>query len=221
MNRTSLNGIEYIESNPGADKAIILLHGYGANAADLYSLSSYLNLQQSFRFIFPEGILDLGYGAKAWFHIDESALQQAMAMGVHRDFRNLTPPGFLEASSTLQNFVKELKIDLEHTIIGGFSQGAMLATEIALELDSLQALVILSGALLHAEKWRSMLQNRSSMPVFQSHGKGDMLLSFVHAKELHEMISASKHAASWCAFAGGHEIPGVVLEQLSEFINKL
>jgi phospholipase/carboxylesterase len=56
------------------------------------------------------------------------------------------------------------------------------------------------------------------VPVFMSHGKGDPVLPFQIADDLHGLLRAAHHEVTWVPFAGGHEIPAPVLSQLHSFL---
>lgn len=213
---------------PHATMGVVLWHGYGANANDLLSLVRELQPGlPEFSWILPEGILDLGgfpgNAARAWFPVDHSAVEQAMARGEYRDRRHVTPDGLGEAAERSRVFLEALVHTwrFDRIIIGGFSQGAMVATELALNLTAPlwpAGLIVLSGTLLHMNKWARQLRQQSARPFFQSHGRHDPLLNPAHARELHSLLQGAGWTGELLEFAGGHEIPPSIVQALTNWL---
>ena len=60
----------------GGGPVVALLHGFGANAEDLFGLWRVLDVPRAVRFAFPEAPLGLmpGYPSFAWWHLDPKVL---------------------------------------------------------------------------------------------------------------------------------------------------
>ena len=221
-----LAGLDYVEHVISArGPTIVLLHGYGADCNDLAPLASVFPPDTAARWVFPNGPLEVPIGphmmGRAWFPIDMAAIEAAMMRGGHRDFSGATPPGFLEAAKAAADFVAALNVPPQDLILGGFSQGAMLATELALSAsEPPRGLVALSGTLLSKDRWADALGRERTRPlrVFQSHGQGDPILSFKDAVSLQTMLVTAGADVSWHPFSGGHEIPAPVLRDLAHFL---
>ena len=117
----------------GNGPVIILLHGFGAPGNDLVPLADVLNVPTGTRFVFPEGPLTLSFGPRdacAWWLIDMARMAQDQAAGRPRDLSNEIPKGLAPARDTMLTFLKEVEhtfnADPHKTVLGGFSQGAML-----------------------------------------------------------------------------------------------
>jgi len=209
----------------GDGPLVVLLHGFGAPGTDLVGLWRVLDVPSKVRFAFPEAPLSmpqLGMG-RAWWMLDMAKIEQAMMSGVPRDLSGEDPPGLPAARAQVLDMLDALQEKLgvsgTKTVLGGFSQGAMLSTDIALSTDrELAGLALMSGALLAKERWMAGLGRRAGLPVFQSHGQQDMLLGFGQAEKLHELLEGAGLAASFLPFRGGHEIPMPVLERLGGFL---
>jgi len=213
----------------GRGPLALLLHGFGASGNDLVSLADVLNVPTGTRFVFPEGPLSLSFGprdARAWWLIDMARMAADQAAGRVRDLSNEIPKGLAPARETMLEFLKEVErkfgADPRKTILGGFSQGAMLSCDLMLRTTQPYAgLVQLSGTLLAAQEWIPLLHKRKGLPVFQSHGTQDELLPYVGAERLRDALSKSGLAVEWHSFRGGHEIPGPVLQRLGAFLTKV
>lgn len=205
---------------------IVLFHGYGASAYDLYPLHQVIGAPPGTNWIFPDGHLPVplgpGYFGRAWFPIDMEALNRAMMMGTYRDFSGSTPAGLEEARDKALGMLSALGIPFNELIIGGFSQGAMLSTDLALRHESNpKGLVILSGTLLNRDIWAELLLKKGSLTFFQSHGRNDPVLGYPPAKELNEMLRSSGMVGEFVSFPGGHEIPYEVIEGVTRYIGGL
>ena len=123
-------------------------------------------------------------------------------------------------------FLKEVEhtfnADPRKTVLGGFSQGAMLTCDAMLHTDRPYAgLVQLSGNLLAQLIWSPLMPKRKGLPVFQSHGVQDEILPYIGASRLRDTLSQSGLAVEWHRFRGGHEIPAPVLQRLGVFLTKV
>lgn len=206
---------------------VVLLHGYGAPGEDLVPLQRVLAVPREVRFVFPEAPLAPDelrpFGGRAWWPIDIFALQQARAAGRERERIQNVPEGLAAARAQLTAFMDELQrmlgVGSERIILGGFSQGSMLALDFALR-DSrpLAGLVLLSTTPICMDEWQPLMAARKGLPVLQSHGVHDTLLAHTLAEEERELLRAAGMDVTWVSFPGGHELPSNVLEALGRFI---
>ena len=212
----------------GRGPLIILLHGFGAPGDDLVSLADDLKVPAGTRFVFPEGPLSLSFGpsaARAWWLIDMARIAADQAAGRLRDLSQDIPKGLAPIRETMIAFLKEVEhkfgADPRTTILGGFSQGAMLSCDVMLHSDrSYAGLVQLSGNVLAQPLWGPLMPKRKGLPVFQSHGMQDELLPYVGAERLRDILMQAGLSVEWHSFRGGHEIPRSVLQRLGPFITK-
>jgi phospholipase/carboxylesterase len=212
----------------GNGPLVLLLHGFGAPGDDLVSMADALTVPVGTRFVFPEGPLSLSFGpsaARAWWLIDMARIAADQAAGRLRDLSQDIPKGLAPARETILAFLKEVErklgADPRKTLLGGFSQGAMLTCDVMLRtMQPYAGLIQLSGTLLAAQEWTPLLHKRKGLPVFQSHGTQDEILPYVGAERLRDVLNKSGLAVEWHNFRGGHEIPRSVLQRLGPFITK-
>ena len=211
----------------GEGPLVVLLHGFGAPGDDLVALWRYLKVPNDVRFLFPAAplSLDMGFGgdARAWWMLDMERITQARANGQWDSLSQEIPRGLAPARTQMQEVLslaqENLSVPTQSLVLGGFSQGAMLSTDLFLHSDiPFAGLALLSGTLIAKEEWLTRLPNRQGLPVFQSHGTDDPILSFSMAQQLRDHILAAGLPISWVEFPGGHEIPIPVLEGLSTFL---
>ncbi len=149
--------------------AVVFLHGYGANGADLLGLADPL-MEHLPDTLFvapdaPESIPGMPMGLQ-WFPIpwiDNSSEEEAER-------------GLLAAADDLDAFLDALMVDEdllpEQVVLFGFSQGTMLALHVAPRReDALAGVVAFSGRLLRPEMLADDLKTRP--PVLLVHGDLD------------------------------------------------
>ncbi|MBK6520351.1 MAG: hypothetical protein IPM79_16220 [Polyangiaceae bacterium] len=211
----------------GSGPAVVLCHGFGAPGDDLVPLWREIDVGRGVRWFFPEAPLrlELGFGgdARAWWPIDMLALERALRTGSRDELANTTPDGLAEARAALEGCLEALErdrgLDRSRALLGGFSQGAMVTTEISLFADRpFAGLVVLSGTLLCRERWRAAAAaTAAKLSVLQTHGRRDALLPFSLAEELRDLLTAAGASVELIAHGGGHELPAAALDALGRF----
>lgn len=208
---------------------IVLMHGFGAPGDDLVPIGEMLlgsgALPKTTRFVFPEAPLELemGYGdARAWWMIDIEHRIEMLRAGQVEALVRETPEGMAEARKKLIALLEHLTKNFnagDQLYLGGFSQGSMLAVDVALHTErKFAGLVLLSGTLLSAEAWSELAPKRRGLPIFQSHGTRDPILPFPLAKSLAELFRVAGAEVEFHEFTGQHEIPRPVLAKLVAFL---
>ncbi len=205
---------------------VCLFHGYGANAEDLYPLHHELDPENKFNWLFPQAPLevpiDLFSKGYAWWPIDLIKYQQAL---LKKDFSQLStycPPELTSLRTFFSDFFQNKKIPTENLILGGFSQGAMLAADLTLHAPrNPKGLLLFSGALVCQDLWKSLSKKRSGTSFFQSHGQQDAILSLGQAQRLYQILKEAGLQGRFHEFTGGHEIPHEVIHKARLFLNSL
>lgn len=217
---------------PGAspELAIVLCHGYGAPATDLVPLAAELmelqpDLERHARFVFPAAplsLMELGMpSSRAWFH-----LPMELLTGRQRDwdgYARSVPEGLPAARRAVMSAISALStatgLPYGRIVLGGFSQGGMVTTDVALRLEEPPAgLCILSGTLVAREEWKAKAAARKGMPVFQGHGRYDDILPFQAAERLHELLTEAGLKVEFVPFDGPHTIAPEELHKLADFL---
>jgi len=223
LKQRTVGGIELLEV-PGDKEGshIIFFHGYGANAFDLLPLHRVYGEYPRPTWIFPHAPLKVRfseeYEGKAWFPIDMTLLHEAFRENDFDKILQAFPPQIEEARKAGEHLIEELNIPLSNLFLGGFSQGAVLATEIALNAEtSPGGLVILSGSLFNPHLWEELAPAHDGLSFFQSHGRRDPLLPFQSAVALNKLLVKAGWESHFHPFDGGHEIPSSILHSLQNY----
>jgi phospholipase/carboxylesterase len=218
-NRRVVAGLTTLQFDaPAGAPTILFFHGYGADAADLAPLAFELDLPRQARWVFPDAPLSLDWGGRAWFPIDPARFQTGKPV----DLSDTDPPGLDAAREAVGYFIEELGVPWKDLILGGFSQGAMLAVDLALRApESPRGLVVLSGNLVSSAAWTPLAPKRKGLPFFQSHGVADPILSYAGARKLETLLAGAGLQGELVKFDGGHAIAPIALERLRDYLAKL
>jgi phospholipase/carboxylesterase len=211
----------------GDGPVIVLLHGFGAPGDDLVPLSRSLGAPAGTRFVFPAAPIDLGpsaMGGRAWWPLDMEELMRRRALGQRRDTAAV-PDGLDAARAHVGTLLEEVERTLQpppgKLILGGFSQGAMVALDVTLHSSrALAGLVLLSGTLIAAGEWATRYESRRGLPTFMSHGQQDEILPFGISEELRDLLASHGIPVEWVPFRGGHGIPPSVITAVSAFLTR-
>ena len=234
--RTTLGGLRCVVAQAGSEPPpllVVLCHGFGAPGEDLVGLAPELvrlrpELERA-RFVFPAAPLSLGFTGMgeglAWWTIDFQKMEAAHREGEAglRRLRTETPEGLPKARRLLREALdvacQQANLPLSRAVLGGFSQGAMVTTDVALRLEEAPAgLCLLSGTLLSEPEWRRLAPARAGLGVFQSHGTMDPLLPFSTAEALRDLLSGAGLKVDFHPFDDQHTIPREVMGPLAEFL---
>lgn len=219
----------------GTDKpkgAVILCHGFGAGGDDLVSIADEMVKSdggfKNLAFLFPEAPIDMsaemGFDSRAWWMIDVDEIQRLGEQGKFRDLKSTSPDELPNCNAMVREVIDyaktEFEIPLSKIVIGGFSQGAMVTTDVALSLDeSIGGLVAWSGTLICEDKWRA-LAGVQPFPVYQSHGTLDPILPFDLAVDLCTMMTDAGVDIEFTEFDGPHTIPISAMKGAMKMIRK-
>ncbi|HVY47808.1 MAG TPA: hypothetical protein VHB21_18095 [Minicystis sp.] len=230
-------GVRAVGRGEEGGPAILLCHGFGAPGDDLVGLARGIDIRatqpqwrpgegaRGARWFFPEAplVVDFGggYTGRAWWPIDMERLMEARMRGESATLADETPQGLAPARAALEATIAELErahgVTREQLVIGGFSQGAMLATEVALHADRpFAGLVALSGTVISRPRWEAAARARGKeLRALVTHGRADPILPFEGGEMLRDLLAGAGADVTFVAHGGGHEIPAPALAALS------
>jgi phospholipase/carboxylesterase len=214
-------------ARPGC-RVVVLLHGFAMTPDDLAPFAKLLGedivvLLPRGGILVPPGTLDRTQATHTWWPVDSQARAEAMRRGP-RDLSENLPHGTVDARERLEVFVEGVRRHMLPTtlIVGGFSQGAMLALDWMLERGpAVDGLILLSGSRIRAAAWEPLWDRVAGKRVYQSHGMADPDLSFEAALGLRDRLMAHGAHVDWRPFAGGHEMPLFVWRTLRRFLRSV
>jgi len=151
-----------------ADGALVLFHGRGASEDDLYPLLDMLDPERRLVGVTPRGPLSLPPGGAHWYVVRQVGFPDPATFG----------PTFDLASHWLDDLAAETGIPPERTVLGGFSQGAVMAHSLGLGTGRPRpaGIVALSGFIPVVEGFEADL-SPPIPPVAIGHGTLDPVIS--------------------------------------------
>jgi phospholipase/carboxylesterase len=195
----------------GKPPLLLLLHGYGANEDDLFSLAPYLD--ERFLIVSARAPVTLNAGSYAWFNL------------------GFTPQGVVidkaeaeHSRRTVRQFITEVVdaygCDPQAVYLMGFSQGAMMSMAVALTFPGTTAAVVsMSGRVL--PQVLDQIADKDALidlPIFVAHGTGDMVLPISHGRDTRAKLSELPVALSYHEYPMGHEISYESLNDITEWL---
>ena len=232
LERGHWGGLDGILIAPRASEPSVLVtlcHGFGAPGTDLVSLAEELVPALSDdlappAFLFPEGPIDLeemyGYpGARAWWPLNMAMLAELAAADAFAALEDQVPEGIDSARNQLVESISACAASkswnsITH-LLGGFSQGSMLAVDTALRGRGLVVcgVIVWSGAMICKSVWSAAQSEGAisqpgdqSLPVYQSHGRQDPILPISSGRALYRFLSEMGCDIEMDEFDGPHTI---------------
>ena len=197
----SLESISIKAQNSDPKHLLVMLHGWGANAEDLVSLSSLLTLPD-YQLLFPNAPFSHPEvpGGLAWYALETEEYE-----------------GIQESRQLLKNWLLSLEqttgVPLSHTILSGFSQGGAMSLDVGINLP-LAGVCSLSGYL----QFKPQKLSSSIPPILIIHGQQDMVVPVQMAQKARDELTAIDATVEYHELNMGHEIPNSVLPILEQFI---
>lgn len=193
------------------DGALVLLHGRGADEHDLVALFDLLDPEQRLVGVTPRGPLSLPPGGAHWY--------------VVRQIGYPDPGTFLatvqQASGWLDALPELTGVPLERTVIGGFSQGAVMSYALGLGegRPAPAAVVALSGFMPTVDGFA--LDAGRAVPVAIGHGTGDPVIGVEWSRQARDRLEAAGTAVTYRESPMGHSIDPGFLRDLAGWLTKL
>ena len=222
---STATGLRTIEAGTGP-LPFVLLHGYGSSADEWRPFTYTIRLPDGRRFVLPEAPQttappDGPRGGRGWWRLDLDAYRRR-SDGLP-DLSQQAPPGLTVSNQRIRALLDELAARggyaRERLILAGYSQGAMIAADIAFTTDEpIEAMVLLSPTFVNERRWREGMPRRRGLKVFVSHGRQDAILPFDVADRLQQAMRDAGLRVTWVPFDGGHELPAEVVTALNSFL---
>jgi phospholipase/carboxylesterase len=191
---------------------LLLLHGYGSNAKDLFSFAN--ELPEDYYVISAQAPFDMQYGSYAWYEINFDADQNKFSDNEQaKSSRNLIA-GFID------DLIHTYPINANAVSLLGFSQGAILSYAIALSYpEKINKVIALSGYVnedIFEENFRS--NDFSKLKIFASHGVVDQVIPITWARKTIPFLDALQITSIYKEYPIGH---GISPQIFSDFKNWL
>ena len=210
--------LDYRTRSGGAE-TVVILHGFGADSSDLFPFAAEMDAAGRYTWHFPQAPYRIRYGGSvfgsAWFPRNETEIAGALEGSYFNRLEGMDPEGLRQAGAEVLELIDSLGVDFESVVLGGFSQGAMVAVEAVAQAGRRPAdLLLFSGAVIAAERWRAALSGLQPFEFLQSHGNADPILPFEGARRLLAILEDAGGEGEFLQFDGGHGIPPEIMDRV-------
>lgn len=189
--------------------ALVLMHGRGTSEDDLFPLLDVLDPQRRLLGVAPGGPLHLPPGGRHWYAVRRVGYPD--------------PATFAQGFGALTAFLDGLGLDWPRTILGGFSQGGVMAYATGLgEGRPLPAgIVALSSFVPTVEGWRIRGDVPAGFPVAIGHGSRDQIISVDFGRAARDRLQAAGADVTYHESAIPHTIDPRFLGALPEWVDRV
>lgn len=212
---------ELLETGPeDADASIVLLHGLGADGHDLEGILPHLQQPAGarWRFVLPHApqrpiSINGGMRMRAWYDIDPAA-------GLDSGREDIA----LSAAQAAAVIGREEArgIAAGRIVVGGFSQGGVIALEAGLGYPRRLAGIVGLSTYLHdhARITERLGLANAELPLFMAHGLMDPMIPIQRAAIGRSTLVELGYPVSWHEYPMGHEICLEELQALSAWLTR-
>ena len=199
-------------SNQNNLKVIFLLHGYGSNEEDLYSLKEII--PSNYVIISLRAPITIGLNSYAWYSINfENNIDRWIDIDEAINSKNIVINDILL-------HLKDLEIVNKRVSILGFSQGAILSWSIGIEHPDLIKNIIPLSGFYHPEITLKNLNFKFRLNCFSSHGINDEIIPIEWARRGIQILDKKNINIEFNEYQSGHEISKENLRDVIEWLNK-
>ena len=199
--------ISYLERPAKGEPAglLVLFHGRGADERDLFPLLDELDPQRRLLGVTPRGPLALPPGGAHWY--------------AFRDVGYPDPATFFETYAALTEWLDGLGFEPERTVLGGFSQGAVMTYALGLGSGRPRpaALVALSGFMPTVPGFELSLEPPLP-PVAIGHGTYDPVISVEFSRRARELLEGAGGEVLYREYPLPHAVDPSFLAELAPWL---
>jgi phospholipase/carboxylesterase len=192
-----------------AEGALVLFHGRATSEDDLFPLLDELDPERRLLGITPRGPLSLPPGGAHWYAIRELGYPDPDTF--HATYANV--------GSWLDELLAEHAIPIEKTILGGFSQGAVMTYAFGLGADRPRpaGLIALSGFIPTVEGFE--LGDPAGLPIAIGHGTYDPVIPVQFGRSARERLERAGADVTYRESPIAHSVDPGYLDELRGWVS--
>jgi phospholipase/carboxylesterase len=202
--------VDYQVREPDGDPAgaLVLFHGRGADELDLYPLIDFLDPEKRLLGVTPRGPLSLPPGGAHWYALREVGYPD----------RETFLATYGDVGAWLDGLLAERGIGHERTVLGGFSQGAVMAYSFGLGKGRPRtaALIGLSGFIPTVDGFE--LDLSEIPPVAIGHGTSDPIISVEFGRQARQLLEDAGASVLYREYPLAHAIDPRFLMELRPWV---
>jgi len=187
--------------------AMVLFHGRGTSEHDLLPLLDMLDPERRLVGITPRGPLSLPPGGAHWYAVARIGFPD------HDTFHAT----YGSAGRWLESVLADEGVSIARTIIGGFSQGAVMSYALGLGAGrpAPAGIVALSGFVPTVDGFELEPAGREGMPVAIGHGEFDPIIGVEWGRDARERLSAADLDVTYREYPLPHALEPGYLDELN------
>jgi phospholipase/carboxylesterase len=192
-----------------AEGALVLFHGRATSEHDLFPLLDELDPDRRLLGVTPRGPLSLPPGGAHWYVIREVGYPDP-------DTFQAT---YATAGSWLDDLLAEHGIPIDRTILGGFSQGAVMTHALGEGADRPRpaGLIALSGFIPTVEGWE--MGDVTGLPVAIGHGTYDPVIGVQFGRSARERLEQAGAQVTFHESPMAHSVDPAYLAELRDWVS--
>jgi phospholipase/carboxylesterase len=192
------------------DGALVLFHGRGADEHDLAPLLDLLDPERRLLGVTPRGPLALPPGGAHWYGVRELGFPDP----------NTFHATFALASAWLDDLAAETGIPPERTVLGGFSQGAVMSYALGLARGRPRppALVALSGFVPTVPGLELDLEREPRPPAAIGHGTFDPVIGVEWGRRARDLLEGAGFDVTYREYPLPHAVDPRFLAELAPLV---
>jgi phospholipase/carboxylesterase len=193
--------------------ALVLFHGRGTDEHDLFPLLDALDPQRRLLGATPRGPLSLPPGGAHWYAVQEIG---------YPDLETFLAT-YERASAWLDSFAEETGIPPERTVLGGFSQGAVMTYALGLAAGRPRppALIALSGFIPTVEGFELDLERQPKPPVAIGHGIFDRVISVEWGRRASVVLEGAGFDVLYREYPLPHAVDPAFVGELAAWVSSV
>ena len=179
---------------------LVLMHGVGSNEQDLFGLSAHI--PERFHVLSLRAPHRMGPGSHAWF---DFSVEPGGARRINEEQEAASRALVVQ---TVDAASAQLGIPPERVVVGGFSQGGIMALSLLLTRpDLLQAAMVWHSRLLaQVVPLQAPPDALRGKQLWLSHGTHDNVIPLAHAQAIAQHMAPLPVSVTYREFPGAHEI---------------
>jgi phospholipase/carboxylesterase len=194
-NMTQILDSIQIETAPNPTAAVIFIHGLGDSGHGWSEIARAFAQLGAIRFVFPHAnnmpvTMNNGMSMPSWYDIDLTQREREDESGLRASQAQI---------EALIEREKARGIPAHRIVIGGFSQGCVMALQTGLRHpEKLAGLMCLSGYLPLADKVADERHAAGAgMPIFMAHGRSDKVILATWGAQSRDKLVALGYQVEW------------------------
>ena len=208
--------LKYQISEPTSNKndlqVIFLLHGYGSNDEDLFSLKDFI--PSDYIIISLRAPISIGFNSYAWYSIN---FEKNFDRWINND-EAINSKNIIISDILLH--LKDFGLENKRISLLGFSQGAILSWCLGLEYPQLIKNILPLSGFYNSEITNCNFNSKFKLNCYASHGIKDEIIPIEWARKSIQLLNKDEINIMFKEYDSGHEINHENLIDIIDWLKK-